>query len=168
MSTSRLLAVVSAIVGQLWTSFRLLTAVSAIAHIPDELRKSPNAVPIFRRKPAYRVVQSSMVNPLATSSTGMTVCPATLRPINFILMQSLKEDRAGGCFAEFICSSFDVSQCAVSLTVEEDHLYVFTGSDDTFSCLDEGRLTVHPASFGSTVESQMQRVEKYLLRGFKW
>jgi hypothetical protein len=116
------------------------------AHILDELQKSPTSVPIFRHKPAYRVVQSSLVKPLALHGS---VCPNTLRPINFIVMHAPKDNGAGvsvaeflcsNSFAEFICSNFDMSQCAMSLTVNEDHSLVFKGSDDTFSCLNKGRM----------------------------
>ena len=76
------------------------------AHILVELRKSPNAVPIFRRKLAYRVVQFRLVKPLAMDRS---VCPNTLRPINLILMHSLDENGAGVSFAELIYSNFDMS-----------------------------------------------------------
>jgi hypothetical protein len=58
--------------------------------IIEQLRKSPVAVPTIMHKPAYCVVQSSRVTPLATSTTGLSHCPVTLLPINFILVQYLE------------------------------------------------------------------------------
>lgn len=58
--------------------------------IIEQLRKSPDAVPTIMHKPAYCVVQSSRVTPLATSTTGLSHCPVTLLPINFILVQYLE------------------------------------------------------------------------------
>jgi hypothetical protein len=95
-------------------------------------------------------------------------CPAPLRPINFIELHSFGTRQADVSFAEFVCGDFDMSQCAVSMAIMEDHTFPLIGFNDALKCLAEGGMAMLSGSFGGTIDSQMRRIEKYLLRGFKW
>jgi hypothetical protein len=95
-------------------------------------------------------------------------CPVPLRPINFIELHSFGTRQADVSFAEFVCGDFDMSQYAVSMAIMEDRTLLFIGFNDALKCLDEGGMAMLSGSFGGTTDSQMRRIEKYLLRGFKW
>ena len=119
------------------------------------------------RSSSYRVLRSCRYTPVAMSIEILVYCPAPLRPINFIELRSFGTRQADVSFAEFVCSDFDMSQCAAYMAIMEDHAFSFIGFHDALKCLDEGGMTLLSGSYGCTIDSQMWRIEKYLLRRFK-
>ena len=126
----------------------------------------------LRVVPPYKVIQTSRVSPYVspTRPRMSPSAPAALTRLNVIAIDARKYAEAATEFPKFVCSSFDMSMCCVSLRVKEDYTFEYECFDDAAEDLLHRRLRLRPQAFtckSRTVDQQMLRIVKYLLRGFK-
>ena len=94
----------------------------------------------------------------------------SLTPINIIQIHRVVETPAA-LDAAYICGGFDLSCCCVALQVDEDlkyHTLFYEGAEEA---LQTKSLHLRSSAFcgkAACVPVEMQRIQKYLQRGFKW
>ena len=116
--------------------------------------------------PAFKPVETRRLKPVGYSRAGRP-----LIPIN-IIQYGVPEDLGVPYdWPAAVCSTFDITLCAVSLTVQPDLSFEFREHEGAFSDLCLKKLRLSQTAFskqGSEVHAQMKRVFKYALRGCRW
>ena len=128
-----------------------------------DLRETLNHVPSRRVAAGYDVLLTLHLRPWCVH----TVPSQTLLPVNIILITPFEGSYEESAFARKVCQSFDVTLCCVSLSVDSDLTFILEGYDDSFAALDARKLILREQAFAD-VRSQMNRIRKYLKRGFSW
>ena len=96
---------------------------------------------------------------------------SVLRDVNIIQIAPTSANAIHTDPAEFICSGFDINLCCVSLRVEENLSYTCTEYYNAAEALNTGRLELRNCAFQQPpykVSRQMERILKYVQRGFRW
>ena len=124
--------------------------------------------------PVFKPVETRRLKPVGYS----TICRPELRaallpllPINIILYGVPEDIGVPYDWPAAVCSTFDITLCAVSLTVQTNHSFEFREHEGAFSDLCVKKLRLSQTAFskqGSEVHAQMKRVFKYALRGCTW
>ena len=107
----------------------------------------------------------------SSAQTMATFLPACLRPINIIFADVTDTACAGSTFSSIIRGGFDISLCSVALMLDDALSMDFEASDETFADIVGRRLRLRGSAFTSRtarVATQMERVTKYIGRGFRW
>ena len=96
--------------------------------------------------------------------------PTTNFPVNVIVVEPFNDVVD---FKRFICESFDISLCSVAVETINDELQFtkFGGFNNAFADLRKNKLRLMSTSFALNaggIYHQMNRVSKYLERGYSW
>ena len=119
--------------------------------------------------PNYHVQRTARLRLWQLVAEGGT--PATLVPVNLILVTTEHVCRTREAFAELITSSFDITLCCVRLQMSADLTFVLTEYLEAFRALEEQKLVLTSRAFSSkrnALQIEMDRIFKYLRRGFRW
>ena len=93
--------------------------------------------------------------------------PAAVLPLNVIVVRT--PEHVG--LEAGVCQDFDISACCIGMRVHEDATFSFYEYHDAFKAARDRRLLLRPTAFsggGARVASQMERLQKYIHRGFAW
>ena len=93
--------------------------------------------------------------------------PQSILPLNIICV-TCKECVNSNNFGDVVCGGFDMKQCAVSMTVTEQLKYEFCQHGDAFAHVLRKHIQLTSASFSGTVLQQVERMSKYIRRGFRF
>ena len=138
---------------------RLREMQRVLVNLPDDPQPSMLKIcSTVRLTPATRTTEQRKM--------GM---PAALLPINIIYVQLLQEGSEIKDIRECVCNNFDQAACCMTLSVSSDFEYECQELNDAADCLRRRLLRLRPQAFScqhSDVEQQMQRILKYVTRGF--
>ena len=122
----------------------------------------------------YRVVKTSHIHLNGARIGEDTENPdrsvAALLSVNVILIEPLAGQDMPTDLAAFVCSSFDMAQCSISLSPSESDEFNFRCFGQAAEAIRQERLILQPCAFSArvnTVDVSMRRIWKYLLRGFR-
>lgn len=93
---------------------------------------------------------------------------AALLPIKIILYGVPEDIGVPYDWSAAVCSTFDITLCAVTLTVQTDHSFECREHEGAFSDLRSKKQRLSQTAFSTDVHAQMKRVLKYALRGCTW
>ena len=134
------------------------------AHVPRKLHA-----------PDYYVLQSRRLEPRRAKAgpvqANSSFLPTSLLPINIIMIQPCEPAIPNDDFPAFVCRNFDITLCSVALTVHDDLQYSFVEYDSAFRALRARKIVLRDRAFSCVprfVGTQMSRITKYLMRGFRW
>ena len=140
----------------------LAVCAEAVHHLPNRTSRGIYApVATARLRPfsylgAFRFVTTPRVTPI---------------PINLIMCHTLQGRPVPDDWPAAVCSGFDITLCAVSLSVQKDHSLQLREHEDAYSVLRFKRLSLSGTAFSgpdSMIPAQMTRILKYALRGCAW
>ena len=137
--------------------------------IRTELRSIVEHVPMCFSNPTYQIVKCLKLRPRSCRHRG-TDLPSTLMPINLIRVY-LDPAMDHLDFASVLVSNFDLLNCQVTATVTEDLSFEIHCTDAVRGLNREGHLHFSSNSFASrdgNVHRNLERVRKYIWRGFGW
>ena len=141
------------------------------------LREVLEHLPVAYEKRPYKVISSFTLRPHVNIRTreSRTIRNLTvLRRVNFILIESADNEVALNHLpdlASYICSAFDITACAVALSVTESLDYKFRFFLDANYALDNNLLIITSHAFTAgpfAVHATMVRIRKYLERSLAW
>ncbi len=155
---------------------RQLVSDDAELAIVQQLCTSSTAIPHPAQPRGYSVVRSITIVPIpgkrVDTEHGRVNVASTFPALNVILVkpvtrQAVSQER----LAKLVCSGFDLSPCSVSAVIDNDYAYQPTYHHDAEECLEHGVLRVRGPALDNitrdSVDPFMQRVLKYLRRGFR-
>ena len=146
--------------------------------VQPDISHTNTRLPLATSMPSYRICSVATLQPKFYKTTMHL--NKILLPINIIVVEVLHTDGSQNTFAASICKSFDISVCAIELTVEEHLQFNYKGYGTALEDLRSHRLRLNTTAFSrlsaaatlndykSALHRQMSRIWKYIMRGFSW
>ena len=140
-----------------------------------EFQKLPYNLPTITRVREYIVLRSRKMIPLKQCAadrmrTGIQLPMAVLR-LNFILVAPLPGVPIPDDLEAFICNSFDITCCCISMKLDSDLEMMCRYHNGAEEALQHNILQLTSCAVSikeSSLKVQMNRIMKYVVRGFRF